>query len=88
MRSFILSLPAKLQRAVIIGSTVVSAFVISLVTRACHPLHGEGLTRDSVREASEPRRNDERIHKNVHKVGRFWASSGSMQQYAGIAHLA
>jgi hypothetical protein len=35
MRSFILSLPAKLQPAVIIGSTVVAAFVISLVTRAC-----------------------------------------------------
>jgi hypothetical protein len=35
MRSFILSLPAKLQPVVIIGSTVVAAFVVSLVTRAC-----------------------------------------------------
>src|SRR5215469_4896106 len=35
MRSFILSLPAKLQPVVIIGSTVVAAFVVSLITRAC-----------------------------------------------------
>ena len=35
MRSFILSLPGKLQPVVIIGSTVVAAFVVSLVTRAC-----------------------------------------------------
>ena len=35
MRSFILSLPAKLQPIVIIGSTVIAAFVVSLITRAC-----------------------------------------------------
>jgi len=35
MRSFILSLPAKLQPVVIIGSTVVAAFAVSLITRAC-----------------------------------------------------
>ena len=35
MRAFILSLPAKLQPVVIIGSTVVAAFVVSLITRAC-----------------------------------------------------
>ena len=35
MRSFILSLPARLQSAVIIGLTVVAAFAIALVTRAC-----------------------------------------------------
>jgi hypothetical protein len=35
MRSFILSLPAKLQPVVIIGSTVLAAFVVSLITRAC-----------------------------------------------------
>src|SRR5271170_4381679 len=34
MRSFILSLPAKLQPIVIIGATVVAAFVVSLLTRA------------------------------------------------------
>ena len=34
MRSFILSLPAKLQPIVIIGSTVVAAFVVSLLARA------------------------------------------------------
>src|SRR6516162_3803679 len=34
MRSFILSLPAKLQPVVIIGSTVIAAFAVSLVTRA------------------------------------------------------
>ena len=34
MRSFILSLPAKLQPVVIIGSTVVAAFVVSMLTRA------------------------------------------------------
>ena len=35
MRAFILSLPAKLQPVVIIGSTIVAAFVVSLITRAC-----------------------------------------------------
>ena len=45
MRSFILSLPGKLQPAVIIGSTVVAAFVISLVTRAC--LNVQQLALDS-----------------------------------------
>jgi len=35
MRSFILSLPARLQSSVIIGLTVVAAFAIALVTRAC-----------------------------------------------------
>src|SRR5215472_10108527 len=35
MRSFILSLPAKLQPVVIIGSTIVAAFAVSLLTRAC-----------------------------------------------------
>jgi hypothetical protein len=34
MRSFILSLPAKLQPVVIIGSTVIAAFAVSLLTRA------------------------------------------------------
>jgi hypothetical protein len=34
MRSFILSLPAKLQPVVIIGSTVIAAFTVSLLTRA------------------------------------------------------
>jgi hypothetical protein len=34
MRSFILTLPAKLQPVVIIGSTIVAAFVVSLLTRA------------------------------------------------------
>lgn len=33
MRSFILSLPAKLQPVVIVGSTVVAAFAVSLLTR-------------------------------------------------------
>ena len=33
MRSYILSLPAKLQPVVIIGSTVVAAFMVSLLTR-------------------------------------------------------
>jgi hypothetical protein len=45
MRSFILSLPGKLQPGVIIGSTVVAAFVISLVTRAC--LNVQQLALDS-----------------------------------------
>jgi hypothetical protein len=35
MRSFILSLPAKLQPVVIIGSTMIAAFAVSLLTRAC-----------------------------------------------------
>jgi hypothetical protein len=35
MRSFILSLPAKLQPVVIIGSTIIAAFAVSLLTRAC-----------------------------------------------------
>ena len=34
MRSFILSLPAKLQPVVIIGATVAAAFAVSLLTRA------------------------------------------------------
>ena len=33
MRSYILSLPDKLQPIVIIGSTMVAAFLVSLVTR-------------------------------------------------------
>src|SRR5271169_2225833 len=33
MRSYILSLPAKLQPVVIIGSTVAAAFAVSLLTR-------------------------------------------------------
>ena len=46
MRSFILSLPGKLQPVVIIGSTVVAAFVVSLVTRAC--FNPQQLVLDSV----------------------------------------
>ena len=45
MRSFILSLPAKLQPVVIIGLTVVAAFVISLVIRA--GLNAQQLALDS-----------------------------------------
>jgi hypothetical protein len=45
MRSFILSLPAKLQPVVIIGSTVAAAFVVSLVTRLC--FNAQQLARDS-----------------------------------------
>src|SRR5215471_10364174 len=45
MRSFILSLPMKLRRPVIVGLTVVAAFVVSLATRAC--LNAEQLALDS-----------------------------------------
>jgi|SRR5215469_3315921 len=45
MRSFILSLPVKLRRPVIVGLTVVAAFAVSLTTRAC--LNAEQLVADS-----------------------------------------
>jgi hypothetical protein len=45
MRSFILSLPVRLRRPVIVGLTVVAAFVVALVTRAC--LNAEQLALDS-----------------------------------------
>jgi hypothetical protein len=45
MRSFILSLPVKLRRPVIVGLTVVAAFVVSLATRAC--LSAEQVALDS-----------------------------------------
>ena len=45
MRSFILSLPVALRRPVIVGLTVVAAFVVALATRAC--LNAEQLALDS-----------------------------------------
>jgi hypothetical protein len=45
MRSFILSLPVKLRRPVIVGLTVVAAFAVSLITRFC--VNAEQIAFDS-----------------------------------------